>query len=243
MWSLHPETLQLVSVIVTLVSAGVSLLTWYRHRGGPGLRGWAIALLLGGASAILEAVRGPEGPFRLIVLGDAMLVAGFATMWMSMRRFNDHELAPELMAVIIGTITSLFVVLFTLAWQAGPAARAQAVVLSLFIVALAFLAAWETWRGRRLDGLRSRAVAAIALAGIGLARLARAATTTLAGVDLIDADVRAVVQGYATYATTVCVLIVTFGLVLMASERFERQYGRTTDGRQRASGEHHPADP
>jgi len=230
MWSLHPETLQLVGVIVTLVSAVVSLLTWYRHRGGPGLRGWAIALFLGTASTFLYGFRGPDGPFRLIVLGDAMLVAGFATMWMSMRRFNDPELAPELMAVITGTITSLFVVLFTLAWQTGPVARAQSIVLSLFIVVLALLAAWETWRGRRLDGLRSRVVAAVALAGIALARLARAGIATLAGMGLIDTDVRAVVQGYTTYVTTVCILIVTFGLVLMANERFERRHAGATDG-------------
>ena len=35
---LHAPTLQFVAVLVTLVAAGVSLLTWYHHREGPGLR-------------------------------------------------------------------------------------------------------------------------------------------------------------------------------------------------------------
>ena len=46
-------TLSLISILVTFVGAGVSLLTWYYHRDAPGLRGWAIALLLGGMGALL----------------------------------------------------------------------------------------------------------------------------------------------------------------------------------------------
>ena len=231
MIALHSSTLNLISVIVTLVSAGVSLLTWYHHRGGPGLRGWAIALLLGSAGTFLYSLRGPETPFRMIVVGDALFVAGFAAMWMSMRRFNDPRLATALMAMIIGGITSLFVLLYTVAWQAGPAVRAHSVVFSLFVSVLALAAAWETWHGGRLDGLRSRPIAALALAGIAAARFARAATATLAGMGLLDVQTRIVMQGYALYFTTVCILVVTFGLVLMANERFEREYAMLADGR------------
>ena len=40
---------------------------------------------------------------------------------------------------------------------------------------------------------------------------------------MIEPEVGVVAQGYALYFTTVCILVVTFGLVLMAHERFERQ--------------------
>lgn len=236
MGGLHPETLQLVSLIVTLVSAGVSAVTWYSHRGGPGLRGWAMALLLGAAGALLHAIRGPDSSFRVIVLGDALLVAGFATMWMSMRRFNDPRLAIEVVAIAIGAATSLFVALFTLAWQAGTAAPLHSIVLSLFIFILAMLAAWETWRGRQLDRLQSRIVAAVGLIGIAVARLIRGAMASLAGLEVVDAETRLAAAGYSIYATSVFILIVTFGLVLMASERFERQSALLTEGQQGPPG-------
>lgn len=41
---------------------------------------------------------------------------------------------------------------------------------------------------------------------------------------MMEPEAGVVAQGYAQYFTTVCILAVTFGLVLMAHERFERQY-------------------
>lgn len=226
---LHAPTLQFVAVLVTLVAAGVSLLTWYHHREGPGLRGWTLALLLGTAGTFLFSLRGPDASFRFILIGDSLFVAGFATMWMSMRRFNDPAMTAELMGVIVGAILILFVALFTLAWQVAPVARAQSIVFSLFVCILASLASWETWRGRHLDGLRSRPIAALALAGIAAARLVRAVMAFVQGMGMIEPAAGIVAQGYAQYFTTVCILVVTFGLVLMAHERFERQYAISTE--------------
>jgi len=220
---LHAPTLHLVAVLVTVVAAAVSLLTWYHHRDGPGLRGWALALLLGSAGTFLFGLRGPDASFRFILIGDALSVAGIAAMWLSMRRFNDPAMGAELAGVIVAAIVLVFVALFTLAWQVAPVARAQSIVFSLFIFILASMAAWETWRGRQLDGLRSRPIAALALAGIAVARLAQAVMVSADGLDVVAPQVVDIAQGYALYFTTVCILVVTFGLVLMAHERFERQ--------------------
>ena len=52
---------------------------------------------------------------------------------------------------------------------------------------------------------------------------------------MVEQDVGVAAQGYVQYFTTICMLVVTFGLVLMAHERIERQYvvssgpGRATD--------------
>ena len=134
-----------------------------------------------------------------------------------------------IMAVIVAAIWILFAALFTLAWQVAPGARAQSIVFSLFVCILASLASWETWRGRHLDGLRSRPIAALALAGIAVARLVRATMVSAQALGMVDSGVGAIAQNYAQYFTTVCILVVTFGLVLMAHERFERQYAISTD--------------
>ena len=228
---LHPPTLHLVGIIVTLVAAGVSLLTWYHHRDGPGLRGWAVALLLSGLGSLLFILRGADTPFSMVAVTNALFVAGFALMWMSMRRFNDRRLGPWRMAVSVVAVTIAFAVLFTLAWQAGAAVRAQTILFSLFIAGLALATARETWRGRQLDGLRSRALPAAALVGIAAARLVRAALVGLQAIGAVDTHVNAAALSYAQYFTTIFILVVTFGLVLMANERFERQYARLTEGR------------
>ena len=87
--------MQMVAVLVTLVAAGVSMLTWYRHREGPGLRGWALAMLLSSAGTYLFGLRDPAATFRFILIGDGLFVAGFATMWMSLRRFNDSAVTSD----------------------------------------------------------------------------------------------------------------------------------------------------
>jgi hypothetical protein len=48
-------------------------------------------------------------------------------------------------------------------------------------------------------------------------------------MDMIGPEVGVIAQGYALYFTTVCILVVTFGLVLMAHERYERQYAISTE--------------
>ena len=228
---LHPPTLHLVGVIVTLVAAGISLLTWYHHRDGPGLRSWAGALLLSGLGSGLFTLRGPDTSFGMVATTNALFVASFALMWMSMRRFNDRRLEPWRMAGWVSGVTAAFAVTFTFAWQAGAVLRAQAIVFSLFIAGLALAAARETWRGRQLDGMHSRALPAAALVGIAVARLVRATMVALQAIGAVSPPVNAAALSYAQYVTTTCILVVTFGLVLMANERFERQYARQAAGR------------
>ncbi len=216
---LHSATLHVISVFVTLTAAGVSLLTWYLHRESIGLRGWAIALLLSTLGTVLLSVRGPATPFAHVAAADVLFVAGFATMWMSMRRFNDGRMAPLRTAMVVAAICSVFLALFTFAWHVGAAVRAHSIVFSLVVGGLALLTAWETWRGGRRDGLRSRRIAAAALIGIALARLVRVAMLGLMVAGMVDPQAVAVVQGYGLYMTTVCILAVTVGLVLMANER------------------------
>ncbi|MDP1750472.1 MAG: hypothetical protein Q8L22_13515 [Reyranella sp.] len=225
---LHLPTLDIVAVFTTLVAAGVSLLAWYRHRDAVALRSWAAALVLGSVGALLFSLRGPGTSAALFVAADALTVASYATMWTSMRRFNG-DTAPALrMAIAAAAITAAFVLLVTISWQMGAALRAQSLLFSLFVGGLALATAWQTWRGGGNDGLRSRRIAASALAGIAAARLFRVGLLGLDWFDIVEPDTADLVWGYGMYLSTVCVLLVTFGLVLMADER---QYTRETAGR------------
>jgi hypothetical protein len=223
---LHPPTLDIVSVFATLVAAGVSLLAWYLYRDAVALRSWAAALVLGAVGAVLFSLRGPSTSAVVFVMADGLTVASFATMWVSMRRFNGDASTPVRMAMVAGAITCLFVFLVTLSWQMGAALRAQSLLFSLFVGGLALATAWETWHGGRQDRLQSRRIAAVALAGIATARLVRVAMLGLDWFDIMDPETCDVAWGYGMYFSTVCVLVVTFGLVLMASEQqYLRQIG------------------
>jgi hypothetical protein len=225
---LHLPTLDIVSVFTTLVAAGVSLLAWYLHRDAVALRSWAAALVLGSIGALLFSLRGPSTSAAVFVAADGLTVASFATMWVSMRRFNADPATPVRMAIVAAAITCLFVFLVTLSWQMGAALRAQSLVFSLFVGGLALATAWETWHGGRRDRLQSRRIAAAALAGIAAARLVRVALLGLDWFDIMEPLTADTIWGYGMYFSTVCVPVVTFGLVLMASER---QYARQIDAR------------
>jgi hypothetical protein len=228
---LHLPTLDLVAVFTTLVAAGVSLLAWYRHRDAVALRSWAAALVLGSIGALLFSLRSPTTSAVVFVAADSLCVASFATMWVSMRRFNANAASPLRMAIVVTAITCLFALLVTFSWQMGSALRAQSLVFSLFVGGLALATAWETWHGGRMDGLQSRRIAAIALAGIAAARLGRVGLLALDWVDLVEPQTADLFWGYGMYVSTVCVLVVTFGLVLMANERSEQQVARQIGGR------------
>ena len=225
---LHLPTLDIVAVFTTLVAAGVSLLAWYRHRDALALRSWAAALMLGSGGALLFTLRGPGTSAALFVAADALCVASYAAMWTSMRRFNGDKSPPLRMTIVAAAITAAFVLLVTISWQMGSALRAQSLLFSLFVGSLAFATAWETWRGGRQDGLQSRRIAAVALAGIAGARLFRVGLLWLDWIDVVGPEAADQIWGYGISLSTVCVLIVTFGLVLMANER---QHAQETEGR------------
>lgn len=221
--SLDPIVLNLVSTIVILASAGVSLLTWYYHRDAPGLRPWTIALLLATCALVLYGQRAEYTPGWLIFTADLLFVAGFAMMWMSLRRFNDRRIGPNRVMIEAAMVCAVFTVLSFTSWQLGGGRLLQSGLRTVFICLLSGAAAWETWRGGRRDGLQSRAVAASALAGIALIRAVRTVVVALQFSGVVDATVGRTVQNYTVYITTGCMLIVTFGLILMATERAERE--------------------
>ena len=121
------ETLFILDVAVTAVMACVALFSWYQHREIPGLRGWAIGLAIGSLGALMLCLRRPTSPTVELIAGNILIIAAYATIWGSMRRFNDGG-SPRLIVVAAG----LFAVIFTVAALAGADMHARIVIASTF---------------------------------------------------------------------------------------------------------------
>ena len=227
----HPGTLFFVSMIVSLVAAGASLLTWYINPEGLGLRSWAAALLMSSFSNLLLFRNTLEATAPLLLAAGLLFVASFATMWMSLRYFKDGSISQARIVGNVALICLVFLATFAVVWQFGSARRAYSVVYYLFAGAIALLAAWEAWRGVRHDGLRSRNAVAAGMAGIGLAFLGRTAAVALQVNHDIAVQTADIAVSYARYFTTVCILVVTYGFILMAAERSAQAHHRAMANR------------
>lgn len=113
--SIEVLTLYLLNFVIAFVMAGICFFSWMHHRDILGLRGWATALSLGALGSLELSLRTQSSPIPLVIMTNSLIVAGYATVWMSVRRFNSGERA--LNHAIVPTL--LFVVLFTAALLGG----------------------------------------------------------------------------------------------------------------------------
>lgn len=219
---LNVKTLYLIGGIVTLASAGATLLTWYHHRKAPGLRAWAAALLLTVVGALILRVRTSHADPAPVLAADMLVVAGFAAMWLSLRFANrDRRDMVRLIAFAVG-ISAAFLALFVVLRALGAGLQAASVPFSLFLGLLGLACAWEIRQGRRKDDLRSRLPAALAFVGLGIARVARAAVLGFEVAHILPPGAAAATHPYTLYATIVFTVVVTYGLVMMANEQAGR---------------------
>jgi hypothetical protein len=219
---LNVKTLYLVGAVVTMCAAGASLLTWYHHRNAPGLRGWATALLMTSAGALVLRLQTSPPDMWIILAANAVIVAGFAVMWMSLRLFNQARFDPVRLLAVSAGVSVGYVALCGLASAVGAGQQTASIPFSLFLGGLSVASAHEIWQGRK-DGVRSRLPTALALVGLGLARLIRAATLSLEVAGVLGPGGAAPVHPYTLYATVVFILAVTYGLVMIANERAARR--------------------
>lgn len=217
---LDVKTLFLLNIVVAFVTAGVSFFSWFYHRDMPGLRDWAIGLTLGAIGSLISSLRTPTSPIAWAIAGNTLIVAGYATVWLSVRRFNDG--AFEFGRVILAI--ALFAVPFTVATLLGADVRTRVVLVSSAIAILSLLAAWEVFRSRAREPLASRIPTATAFAVIALAMVTRAGFSLFGEQPQADTAFYDPTQGSALFINTVCLVAVTLGLLMMANERLRRRY-------------------
>lgn len=220
---LNVTTLYLIGGIVTVASAGAALLTWYHHRNAPGLRAWAAALLLTVLAALILRFRASHADLVPALAADMMIVGGFAAMWLSLRFANQGRTdLVRLIAIALG-ISAAFLALFVVLRACGAGRQAASIPFSLLLGVLGLASAWEISQGRRKDDLRSRLPAALAFAGLGVARVVRAGILGFEVIHLLPPGAAAATHPYTLYATIVFTLVVTYGLVMMANEQAGRR--------------------
>ncbi len=220
---LNVKTLYLIGAIVTVSGAGAALLTWYYHRDAPGLRAWAAALLLTSLGALILRFQTAQADLTLALAADMVIVAGFACMWLSLR-FANHGRSDLLRLILLSMAVSVaFLALFIVLRALGAGRQAASIPFSLFLGLLGLASAWEIWQGRHKDRLSSRLPAALAFVGLGIARVIRAGVLGLEVLRVLPTGSAAATHPYTLYATIVFTLVVTYGLVMMASEKAGRQ--------------------
>ncbi len=227
---LNVKTLYQIGGIVTVASAGAALLTWYHHRHAPGLRAWAAALLLTVLGALILRVRIAQADLVPLLAADMVIVTGFAAMWLSLRFANQGRTdLVRLIALAVG-ISAAFLALFVVLRALGAGRQAASIPFSLLLGLLGLASAWEIWQGRYKDDLHSRLPAALAFAGLGIARVVRAAVLGCEVVHILPPGAAAATHPYTLYATIVFTVVVTYGLVTMANEQAGRREAKLFAG-------------
>jgi hypothetical protein len=214
------KTLYLLNIVVVSVTAAVSFFSWFRHRDILGLRGWAIGLSLGAVGLLMLAMRTPTSPAILIAFGNTLIVAGYATVWMSMRQFNDGGLDIRCIVLPVG----LFGLIFGAALLAGADVRMRVVLVSIAIGCLSSLAAWEVSHGGKREPLRSRLLTASGFLLIAIAMSVRIGFSLFAVPPTTGAEFYDPTQGSALFINTLCLVAVTFGFLMMVNERLRQRY-------------------
>ena len=214
-------TLYLLNFVVAFVMAGIYFFSWSHHRDVPGVRGWAIALALGALGSLELSLRTSSSPLPLVIMANSLVVAAYATVWMSVRRFNTGE--RVLNYAVIPTV--LFCVIFTIALVNGTDVNVRVALCSLAIAILSLLAGWEVLRARISEPLISRIPTALALFIMCIAMMVRIVFSLLEEppqeptTPFYDPT-----QGITLLINTICVVAMTLGFLMMTHERLRHHF-------------------
>lgn len=222
-------TLYLLNFVIALVTSGIFVFSWSHHRDVLGVLGWATALALGAVGSLELSLRTSSSPLPLVIMANSLVVAGYATAWMSVRRFNTGERALN-HAVIP---TALFFVVFTAAVVGGTDVNERVAVCAVAIAILSLLSGWEILRARVSEPLVSRFPTALALLIIFLAMVVRIVFSLLEDppqeptTPFYDPT-----QGLTLLINSICIVAMTLGFLMMTHERLRHHYENlaTTDG-------------
>ncbi|HEX9522334.1 MAG TPA: GGDEF domain-containing protein [Reyranella sp.] len=219
---LDAKTLTWVNIVIAFVTSGVTYLVWSYQPRIHGLRGWSIGLTLCGFGWLTTLMHASPAPAALTIIANSLVVAGYATVWLSIRRFNDDSFDAR--RVVMSVL--FFTVLFTVAWLAGAELSDRVIMVSFLTGCLALLASLEIVKGGRAEPLQGRFPTALAFAVLGSAMVLRAGLSLYHPPLAQGAEYDDPTLGVALFITTICLIGVTLGLLMMSTERLRNRYAK-----------------
>lgn len=211
------ETLFILDVAVTAVMACVALVSWLQHREMLDLRGWAIALFIGSVGALMICLRRPTSPTIEGIVGNVLIIAAYATIWSSIRRFNR---GPSSRWIFV--TAALMAVVFSAVALTGAAMHPRIVVMSILIAMLSSAAGWEVLKGQ--EALRARRPTAFGFFVLAVTMVVRGGDALLTPSPAEEIVFYDPTDGVSLFINTVCLVAVTLGFMMMMSERLQHQY-------------------
>jgi predicted signal transduction protein with EAL and GGDEF domain len=219
---LDAKTLTWVNIVITFVTSGVTYLVWSYQPRIHGLRGWSIGLTLCGFGWLMVLLHASPVPAAMTIIANSLVVAGYSTAWLSIRRFNDDSFdARRVMTSVI-----FFTALFTVVWLAGAELRDRVIMVSLLTGCLVLLAGLEIFKGSRDEPLQGRFPTALAFAVLGAAMVVRAGLSLYHPSPAQGAEYDDPTLGVALFITTICLIGITLGLLMMSTERLRNRYAK-----------------
>jgi diguanylate cyclase (GGDEF)-like protein len=212
------QTLFFTNVAVLFVAAITAVIVWRRNTREIALQEWAVAMCLGGMGSLVLGVFGPvPASLGMGILGNSLVFASFTMSWEAMRRFNGGPAENVRIAILIVA----FLVIFGTARYLGADVRLRAVLISLAVTPLAFLASREIFLGGRKEPLSSRTPTAVIFGAIGVDMLLRAIDAGFSPPVIPElAFFDDPIQSHLVFAMTIgLVCLSVSGLSMMEQER------------------------
>jgi diguanylate cyclase (GGDEF)-like protein len=219
---LDAKTLTWVNIVIAFVTSGVTYLVWSYQPRIRGLRGWSIGLTLCGFGWLIVLLHASPVPAAMTIIANSLVVAGYSTAWLSIRRFNDDSFDARRVV----TAVLFFAALFTVAWLAGAELRDRCIMVSFLTGCLALLAGLEIFKGGRAEPLQGRFPTALAFAVLGSALVIRAGLSLYHPLPAQGAEYDDPTPGVALFITTICLIGITLGLLMMSTERLRNRYAK-----------------
>jgi diguanylate cyclase (GGDEF)-like protein len=219
---LDAKTLTWVNIVIAFVTSGVTYLVWSYQPRIHGLRGWSIGLTLCGFGWLIVLLHASPVPAAMTIIANSLVVAGYSTAWLSIRRFNDDSFNARRVV----TAVLFFTALFTVAWLAGAELRDRCIMVSFLTGCLALLAGLEIVKGGRAEPLQGRFPTALAFAVLGSALVIRAGLSLYHPPPVQGTEYDDPTLGVALFITTICLIGITLGLLMMSTGRLRNRYAK-----------------
>ena len=212
------KTLYILSFILAFAMAGMVFFSWLHQRDAHGLRALAAGLVLGALGLVEMSLRTKTSPAALVIMANTLVIAGYATVWMALRRFNTGALSFGFAI----TPAALFLVAFSILLLSGADVHHRVAFGSATIAILTLLCGSEVLRARRSDPLPSRVPTALAFFVITVSLCVRCVASLTSEAPAKSTPFFDPTQGVTLFVNIVCVVALTLGFLMMTNERLLR---------------------